>query len=95
MMFSPWVTDVDALNAVGYAFCVVLFGHLGLNLIIMAYGLISSQILAFRQWRIIKKNKERLKKFNDSKDRIELRANLKKFLKTRHEFDQVLKELTK
>jgi hypothetical protein len=36
MFFSPYISNIDVLNGLGYSFCGLLFFHLILNIIIIA-----------------------------------------------------------
>ena len=72
MFFSPYISNIDVLNGLGYAFCGLLFFHLILNVVIIAIFTIRQKIKDFRHWRIIRREKLRMQA--NKRDKQKLRS---------------------
>lgn len=69
MFFSPYISNVDVLNGLGYCFVAILFFHLIVNIIKMAIITTIQKLKDFKQWRIIYKEKKRTKKIMESRNK--------------------------
>ncbi len=67
MFFSPYISNVDVLNSIGYCFCGFLFSHLLINITVIAIFTIRQKIQEFKHWWIIRREKKRVKVYNESK----------------------------
>jgi len=69
MLFSPYISDVDVLNGLGYCFCGLLFSHLIINIIIIAIQTIKDKIKEFKHWRLIRRELLRMQAYKNAKDK--------------------------
>ena len=57
MCFSDLVTDFFAQTVVGYAFCALLAVHIVINILIIMFSSVVTNIKKFRRWLFIRKHK--------------------------------------
>jgi hypothetical protein len=83
MFFSPYISNVDVLNVIGYCFCGFLFLHLLINITVIAIFTIKQKIKEFKHWWIIRREKKRVKVYNESKNVKKMELNHSKSLRQR------------
>jgi hypothetical protein len=66
MFFSPYISNIDVLNGIGYCFCGLLFSHLIINITFIAIVTITQKLQEFKQWRIIRREKLRMIEYKKS-----------------------------
>jgi hypothetical protein len=69
MFFSPYITDIDLLNMLGYVFCGVLFFHLGVSILLIAISTGITKLREFKMARIVRKELARNRKLRKAQNR--------------------------
>jgi len=83
MFFSPYISNVDILNGLGYCFVGILFFHLFVNIVKIAIVTVIQKTKEFKQWHIIYKEKKRVKKLMSLRNKKKQQEMAKKFTQRR------------